>query len=128
MRNTANSVDVYRNLHNGLWSVRSRFADSYGRVIAHKPWLTVFHASLVVNERGRQKVLAEKRKNVHAFVRGEMEDTSDGTQTVFYANSLLPLTYNPYKMGSFYNPETNEPVLSAYAVLLGRDGKVRYLP
>jgi hypothetical protein len=128
MTNTANSVDVYRNLHTGTWSVRSRYRQDYGRVIGHPEHIIILDAKFVVLEPGRQKVLREKRKNVHAFVRGEMEDTSNGNSLAFPTRLLMPVTYNPYKMGSFYNPETGQPVLAAAAVLMGKDGKVRYIP
>ena len=62
-------VDVYKNLHKDIWSVRNR---KTGRVITHKKLVHVRDASFVVQPAGRNKVLAEKRKNVHAFVRGQL--------------------------------------------------------
>lgn len=60
-----------------------------------------------VSEAGRQRVIREKRKNVHASVygyfAGECEmDTSEMTE----------VTYNPYKLGSFIVKETGEEIHS----------------
>ena len=65
-------VDVYRNLHKKCWSIRSV---ATGRVVAHKSDATVANAKFIVQPAGRAKVLREKKKNVHAFIRGEWIET-----------------------------------------------------
>ena len=64
-------VQVYRNLHNGLISIQDL---STGLVLGHAYAIDLRWADFVVREAGRQQVIKEKRKNVHAFVRGEVVD------------------------------------------------------
>ena len=111
-------VDVYKNLHKDIWSVRNR---STGKVVAHKKIVYVSNASFVVQPAGRKRVLDEKRKNVHAFVRGML--------FIDYPpeRSALPLywrlvTYNPYKADYFYYEDTGEKVTQASTALLNEDG------
>ena len=58
-------VEVYYNLHNKTFSVRHA-----GRVWFHTNVLTLHNCKFAVQPAGRAKVLKEKRKNVHAFIRG----------------------------------------------------------
>lgn len=106
-------IDVYKNLHKDIWSVRNR---STGKVIAHKKLVHVMDASFVVQPSGRKKVLDEKRKNVHAFVRGNL--STQITKTLYWR----PVTYNPYKADYFYYKDTGEKVTSAKQALLNEDG------
>ena len=63
-------VEVYRNLHKNCWSVRDCKTK---KVIKHVQSAYIKNAELVVQPAGRSKVLREQRKNVHAFVRGQLE-------------------------------------------------------
>lgn len=73
-----------------------------------------------VSEKGRQRVLREKRKNVHAYAVGEVLE---------YSGSEMPIEgeeigYNPYKAGHFYNKETGKPISYCEMLfLLVKDGK-----
>ena len=94
------TVSVYWNIRRKVWSVRKR-----NRVVAHLAALTIFSPTFHVSEAGRQRVLRERRKNVHAFIRGEL-----------YAPGLLAETgfqvsYNPYKGPTFYRVGSGETVL-----------------
>lgn len=83
-------------------------------------------AKFIVSEAGRQRVLKEKRKNVHAFVIGELVD-DDGAFGQDADGKDLPVrvTYNPYVAGTFMaeglalNPT---PVTGARGVLLNEHG------
>ena len=77
-------VHAYRNLHNGLFSL---WKD--GKVIAHVPEVHLDDAKLHVREGGRQRVVKEKKKNVHAFVIGTVNAKS-------HAAGGEPVIYNPY--------------------------------
>jgi hypothetical protein len=57
------SYFVYWNLKRDCYSVRFK-----GKVIGHYTSLVAANVRFKVSERGRQRVLAEQRKNVHAFV------------------------------------------------------------
>jgi hypothetical protein len=86
-------VHVYRNLHKKCLSVRQG-----GKVVCHVDNIVLKDAIFHVNENGRQKVLATKQKNVHAYVKGMVIDARE-------TDELLPLwgqiTYDPYKGDSF---------------------------
>ena len=101
----ARPVEVYRNLHKNCWSIRQR-----GKVVLHTDYIVLKDCNFVVHEKGRQKVLATKRKNVHAFVRGYVIHPS---QSAFHQENVeyTDLTYNPYKMDSFQSD--GKPVKSA---------------
>ena len=58
-------IEVYWNLHKEMFSVRHK-----GKVIAHVACINVKDAKFVVQKAGRERVLREKKKNVHAFIRG----------------------------------------------------------
>lgn len=60
------TVSIYWNLHRKCFSV----LDADGHVIEHANNVLLQEAEFIVREAGRQRVLREKRKNVHAFVRG----------------------------------------------------------
>ena len=64
-------VQVYRNLHNRLLSIQDA---KTGLVIGHATTVDLKDASFIVREAGRQRVLKEKKKNVHAFVKGTLTD------------------------------------------------------
>ena len=113
-------VEVYRNLHKNCWSVRDL---STGRVVAHQTAVTIADARFVVRPSGRARVIAEKRKNVHAFVRGEWMMGNVMSQFIFDNSSRV--SYNPYKHPYFYEVETEEAVTSSALVHLGHDGKVQ---
>ena len=113
-------VEVYRNLHKNCWSVRDL---STGRVVAHQTAVTIADARFVVRPSGRARVLAEGRKNVHAFVRGEWMRGND--MTLFNFDNSPRVSYNPYKHPYFYCVGTQEEVTSSALVHLGHDGKVQ---
>jgi len=102
-------VMVYYNLHKHTFSI------SYnGRVIAHADYVKLFNVEFRVRQGGRDKVLKEKRKNVHSFVIGTLVDYCK------YPCEDMPsepnnniVTYNPYKYNSFVVKDTEEPVYRA---------------
>jgi hypothetical protein len=98
-------VEVYFNLHKKTFSVRSAKS---GKVLLHTDEVHIENPEFVVRQSGRNRVLSEGRKNVHAFVRGDA--------TFFrYTNRpmLDTLTYNPYRYASFVDKQTEEPVYKA---------------
>ena len=60
-------VFIYFNLHKKVFSVRSMKS---GIVIAYVTEIELDNAIFKVSEKGRQKVLSERRKNVHAGIVG----------------------------------------------------------
>ena len=109
-------VYVYYNLHRKCWSLRCREPGhpQYGRVIAHRDRVYLTDVEFKVSEAGRQRVLREGRKNVHAGVVGRL-----ATDCNHLGNQV---TYNPYQYDSFVYRETGTPVTRAtgVAMLYGR--------
>jgi hypothetical protein len=103
-----NKVFVYFNLHKKCWSLKNV---KTGRVIGHRDEVFLSDCLLKVSEAGRQRVLREKRKNVHAGVQGFETN-------VIPIGSSVEITYNPYKYNSFVVKETGEPVKGARCVHL----------
>lgn len=100
-------VFVYYNLHKKCWSVRYK-----GKVIAHLDRVTLRNAEFKVNELGRQRVLREGRKNVHAGVSGYL----DGSRNPGLARLV---TYNPYLGPRFFINYTGKLVRRADICHLG---------
>lgn len=102
-------VFVYYNLHKKCWSVKALEGDKKGRVIAHLPAITLFNVTFKVSEAGRQRVLREKRKNVHAGVVGNWL----GYGVAQFLQKKQRVSYNPYKLPYFYMVEGMKPIHKA---------------
>jgi len=116
-------VFVYWNLHRNCWSVRSKRT---GLVIAHTRNLDLVDATFKVSEAGRQRVLREKRKNVHAGVEGILDDGrfSSHVQLSQWRMSTGDdaVTYNPYKGPTFYRKGSEATVTeSDYVQFMGKN-------
>ena len=85
-------VEVYKNLHNGLFSVRQN-----GLVVAHVESIVLSYPRIKVNESGRQKVIKNKSKNVHAFLTG----FPNSVNKLFTSTDKRAITYNPYRFRTF---------------------------
>lgn len=84
-------VFIYYNLHKHCWSVQDYRTK---RVIEHRETLTLIDCTFKVSEAGRQRVLREKRKNVHAGILGTLTDTiPDMVGEVTYYNPYLQPTF-----------------------------------
>ena len=108
--------EVYFNLHKRLFSVRRK-----GLVVAHARNVKVVDPKFVVQPAGRARVLREKKKNVHAFVRGYVTHTCDDEKCLGgdnWSGLVVNVTYNPYRQGYFYVKETGQQVASADMALL----------
>lgn len=98
---TSRKVFVYKNLHKDCWSIKQD-----GLVKAHTHDLEMWDCAFQVNAKGRAKVLEEQRKNVHAGIKGYIDE--HGVSAIEYP--LHAVTYNPYKYDSFVDKTTEEPV------------------
>ena len=116
-------VFVYKNLHKDCWSIKQD-----GLVKAHTTDLCLFDCSFRVNKKGREKVLEQKRKNVHAGISGYIEDrlgVIDARNPYYYKYKLA--TYNPYKYTSFVRIDNKEPVFWSSSVRMTKN-KVHFVP
>tara|TARA_R100000808_G_C2106983_1_gene122277 strand:+ start:523 stop:939 length:417 start_codon:yes stop_codon:yes gene_type:complete len=98
-------IEVYRNLHKKCWSVRQA-----GLVKFHCSVVSLRDCVFVVQPAGHAKVIREKRKNVHAFVRGYISNNCSPAV-------LDEIYYNPYKAKTFVDFQGN-PVHQAEFVEL----------
>lgn len=105
-------VEVYFNLHKYIWSVRQC---STGRVILHTNKVHIRDPKFVVRKAGRERVLREGKKNVHAFVRGEITHFDDFDPD--YLDYTL-VSYNPYKFDTFVDVCDTRPVRTAKRAML----------
>ena len=122
-------VFVYKNLHEGCWSVKDR---ETGHVVAHADRVELSDVELKVSQAGRRRVLEEQRKNVHAGLVGTLESVQlSGYPSQRYVVQGSPsqqpsgqlVTYNPYKYSSFVTKADETPVLTAERAVLDADGK-----
>lgn len=95
---------VYRNLNQDNWSVK-QYINGKEKVTDHFDNLLLKDCTFRVREGGRQRVIKEKQKNVHAFIIG-----------TYVSNQKLPkmkayrITYNPYT-DSFFHYENSRKAL-----------------
>ncbi len=108
----SSKVEVYRNLHDitgkNKYSIRQK-----GLVIGHANLIYMNDVNFVVNQKGRQKVIKNKQKNVHAFLRGFI--------TTHRSPISKRITYNPYINDSFIN-HSGQSIKTANAVILNPNG------
>lgn len=115
-------VFVYFNLHKKCWSVRALEGDCKGCVVSHADVVYLRDASPKVLESGRQRVLREKQKNVHAGIIGYIVLPQD-----FEGDSDKSITYNPYKYKSFVYKENEEYFLNSDWCKMDSVGRVQVL-
>ena len=118
-------VKVYRNLHKDCFSVVSV---KTGKVIGHADVVEIKNAQFRVQPAGRKKVLEEKRKNVHAYVTGELVGMYSNVPSSFLSEFMdwQDAYYNPYKCETFVDYHTREPIHHAETVVL-HDNQISYL-
>jgi hypothetical protein len=96
-------VFIYWNFRKKKWSIQHK-----NKVIGHRSNVKLKDAYFRVSERGRQRVLENGTKNVHAGVVGTIE--AEGSSPTFGGLNLseenMLISYNPYKMPWFYDVST----------------------
>mgnify|MGYP005867632877 CR=1 FL=1 len=124
-------VRVYKNLHKDCYSVKAMEGLQKGRVIYHASSIQLSDVNFKVYEKGREKVLKEKMKNVHAFVEGNLESihlhsgfTTDYpfVKSLEKIDTVQKISYNPYSHGFFYNVSDDTPIENASMVVLNSHG------
>lgn len=112
MIDTTIPVEVYRNLNakapGYTYSVRQR-----GKVVAHVTQLALSDCTFVVQPGGRERVRREKRKNVHAYIRGMVTDSAERGARI---------TYDPYQHDTFVLKDSGRPVRNTGFALCTPDG------
>lgn len=102
-------VKVYRNLkYKGLFSVQFE-----GLVVAHLATVQLTGVVFKVTETGRQRVLTQRQRNVHAYAIGTFRSAPQPMATE-------PISYNPYHAGHFFRVQDQAPIHRAQAVVLSQ--------
>lgn len=89
-------VEVYRNLNSGLLSVRQK-----NLIVFYTDKIQLTNVKLVVREAGRATALRTKRRNVHAFAKGYINEM----ELSFSSDKIL--YYNPFRVEGFVDENCN---------------------
>ena len=113
-------VFVYFNLHKKCFSIKALEGDRKGKVVAHSETVLLESCKFKVSESGRQRVLREKKKNVHAGVTGVWINADDRIESHFNFLTMVgrQVTYNPYKYASFVVKATEQSIDKADVVAM----------
>jgi hypothetical protein len=97
-------VDVYRNLNKDCFSVRSREKEDYGKVNHYADLVVVNDVEFVVQDSGYERFEETQQKNIHAFVRGIMEESI--TFPAMIKKGIINDLLNATKV--YYDPEYDD--------------------
>ena len=110
-------VRIYYNFRKKIFSVQEKVNGSW-KVTEYTNDIFLRNVEFKVSEAGRQRVLKDKRKNVHAFILGE--------RFPFIPKSFVyrdEVSYNPYKGENFIVISEQKPLdWAKYVAIVG--GKV----
>lgn len=116
---------IYYNLHKGGFTVQHYIKSVGWRKLDTIDNLKAYGVSFKVYENGRQRVLNEKKKYVHAFV------LCDSIEAVTLPTDRFDeqATYNPYKTSDFINRTSGEvlnelPAMYLHSVVNDKGRKV----
>ena len=117
MKDDRKRLEVFYNLHKKIWSVRYR-----GVVLEHSRYVELDGVSFDVQPAGNARVRREKRKSVHAFVRGKQimnrRKCLSRPNLIDLPSNWKEVTYNPYKHKTFVFKDTGKPVKKAEKVMM----------
>lgn len=99
-------IQVYRNLRKDNFSIRDA---KTRRVIAYGTDIILSNIRMCVQKGGRERVIREKWKNIHAYVSGSYE----GDNYLDLNQDWEVIYYNPYTTETFINKKTGEPIFHA---------------
>ena len=93
-------VYIYRclNRKGHIYSIKQN-----GVVVAHTEKFIVKNCNLVINKSGKERVIKEKIRNVHAFIKGYLGDIDDVKNSFSWI-----LKYNPFVNKGFTFGEDKE--------------------
>ncbi len=127
--NTDKGYKVYYNLHLKTYSILGWDADKNGwRLKAYADNLVLTDVEFRVSEKGRQRVIKEKRKNVHAFAIAKVVQpiSFDRVPDLIVNKGYRSATYNPYLYDSFVDVKTKVRVKGCKGAILF-DKRIAYL-
>lgn len=109
---------VYKNLNRGDWSLANPAGKSglgRGKVFDHAAAVCIVNPVFVVQESARNRVVAKKCREVHAWIVGDVVDAVPPGMV------RVEVTYNPYRCGEF-TLRDGSPVTAAACVEFAADG------
>ena len=135
-------VRLYRNLspqyrNQRAWSILAYEGPAKGKVIDVVDGAVLKDAKLVISEAGRQRVIRERSKNVHAFVDGtlvrafpldSLDADATGEDLAPRAGATVRISYDPYKAGHFVRFDCMRPVYEASVAVVAPAGVYAKLP
>ena len=113
--NQSKPVKVYRNLNNGQLSIMQGSI-----VVGYADYIYLKDVTFHVQKAGLEKVRQEKRKNVHAYVKGYID-------TDTYIDSNNQVYYNPYKYDTFVEIDVSGevyPIHKADKIYINNKGEM----
>lgn len=117
-------VFVYWNLHKGMWSVKALEGPDKGRVVARTGTVHLTNVSGKVSQAGRERVLREGKKNVHAGLVGDLVTGLGDSRASMIASVGDTITYNPRKYTSFVHTVDESQFEGAAWAVLTADRRV----
>lgn len=145
-------VRVYYNLSRSVWSIKAMEGEFKGKVIGYAHSVLLRDAHTVVSEASRQRVLREQRKNVHAYIDGQLAHAHKYEERLMTpqierrgvvvqpcmpyraiierVHLLRSMYYNPYRVSHFVWHDTGESTEGQVLpeVYLRGDRKVQAVP
>ncbi len=114
-------VRVFKNLKHGCYSIMQN-----GLVNASAKQIRLEDAEFLVRESGRQRMLREGRKTLHAFVVGRLINYVHPEDDASLGDRLEGRCahYNPYRYSAFIDRETETPLTTARVVQLDERGVI----
>ena len=94
-------VFVYYNLHKKLWSIKALEGRNKNKVISHAIYVGLSDVTPKVSQAGRQRVIKQGCKNVHAGLVGNLKFDADYIPFDDNLTNRRQVTYNPYLYESF---------------------------
>lgn len=104
-------VFVYRNLHNGLLSIKQK------NVIGYTDFILLKNIHFIIHQSGYRETIKNNSKTVHAFVKGYLSNED------ICLDNAIQIFYNPYKANYFMNKE-GQRITSAEFIKISSDGKM----
>lgn len=113
---------IYRNLHKSEYTVQHYIKGVGWRKLFGAKNISCINVKFKIYESGRQRVISEKKKNVHAFVIAddvfELDTCNQAAYNRVYEHNPRKVTYNPYKYNSFVYANTGSPIETCdYAIM-----------
>ena len=99
-------VQVYRNLNNGVFSIRDK---KTGLVVAHGNHIHLNDCSAVISLPGQLKARRSLIRNVHAWIEGTYLGALDLSGVYLFIPEPQELYYNPFKTDTFIDKRTGKP-------------------